>query len=81
MMQEFPEKFGFSVSHTTRKPRAGETDGQHYHFTTKDEMQKAIDDGKFIETATFSGNMYGTSWDSVEAVAEHGKVKLKKLSK
>ncbi|ERL85182.1 guanylate kinase [Dendroctonus ponderosae] len=74
MMQEFPEKFGFSVSHTTRKPRAGETDGKHYHFTSKEEMQKSIDDGKFIETATFSGNMYGTSWESVEAVAKHGKV-------
>lgn len=74
MMQDFPEKFGFSVSHTTRKPRPGEEDGKHYHFTTKEKMQKAIGDGQFIETATFSGNMYGTSRKSVDAVTNEGKV-------
>ncbi|XP_050314046.1 guanylate kinase-like [Anthonomus grandis grandis] len=74
MMQDFPDKFGFSVSHTTRNPRPGEIDGNHYHFTTKDKMQKAIAEGKFIETAVFSGNIYGTSRDSVDAVTNQGKV-------
>lgn len=60
LLKEFPDKFGFSISHTTRGPRPGEKDGVHYHFTTRDEMIKAIDKGEFLETATFSGNLYGT---------------------
>ena len=60
LFEEFPDKFGFSVSHTTRAPRPGEIDGKHYHFTTKEEMTAAIMRGEFIESATFSNNMYGT---------------------
>lgn len=57
---ELPETFALCVSHTTRKPRPGETDGIEYHFVSVDEMQAAIERGEFLETATFSGNMYGT---------------------
>lgn len=60
LLKEFPDKFGFSVSHTTRLPRPGEKNGVHYHFTNKTDMIAAIEKGEFIETATFSGNMYGT---------------------
>ncbi|KAF7281930.1 guanylate kinase-like isoform X2 [Rhynchophorus ferrugineus] len=74
MMQEFPEKFGFSVSHTTRKPRPGEFEGEHYFFTTKEEIQKSVADGNFIETAVFSGNIYGTSKSAVESVINSGRV-------
>ena len=59
---EFPHKFGFSVSHTTRSPRPGEIDGEHYHFTTKEAMTEAIAHGEFIESAEFSNNMYGTRY-------------------
>ena len=48
---EFPD--------TTRKPRVGEQNGKDYHFVTKEAMIKEIEEGKFIESATFSGNMYG----------------------
>lgn len=51
-----------SVSHTTRKPRPGEENGIHYHFVSVEEMQAAIEKGEFIETAVFSGNMYGTRY-------------------
>ena len=61
LQAEFPGLFGFSVSHTTRQPRAGEKDGVHYHFVTRETMLKAIADGQFIEHAEFSGNLYGTS--------------------
>ncbi|XP_039762015.1 guanylate kinase isoform X1 [Pararge aegeria] len=74
LLKEFPDKFGFSVSHTTRGPRPGEKDGVHYHFTTKDDMVAAIEKGEFIETATFSGNMYGTSKRAVEDVRCTGKI-------
>lgn len=60
LFDEYPDKFGFSVSHTTRSPRRFEVDGQHYHFNTKDQMQAAIDRGEFLEHAIFSNNMYGT---------------------
>ena len=61
LMKKFPnEQFGFSVSHTTRKPREGEVDGVHYNFSTVDAMKAEIDDGKFIEYAEVHGNYYGT---------------------
>ncbi|XP_021708767.1 guanylate kinase isoform X3 [Aedes aegypti] len=74
LFKEFPETFGFSVSHTTRKPRPGEENGVHYHFVSVEEMQAAIENGEFIETAVFSGNMYGTSKKAVENVQQQGKV-------
>ncbi len=58
--------FVFSVSHTTRQPRAGEVDGVHYHFCNKEFMQDKIDEGGFfIEHAHVHGNMYGTSFQSI----------------
>ncbi|KAL0851267.1 hypothetical protein ABMA28_007103 [Loxostege sticticalis] len=74
LLKEFPDKFGFSVSHTTRNPRPGEKDGVHYHFTNKEDMTAAVAKGEFIETATFSGNMYGTSKRAVDDVRRTGKI-------
>ncbi|XP_011556111.2 guanylate kinase isoform X1 [Plutella xylostella] len=74
LLKEFPDRFGFSVSHTTRQPRPGEKHGVHYHYTSKEEMQAAIQRGEFLETATFSGNMYGTSKRAVEDVRRTGKI-------
>ncbi|KAM3967456.1 guanylate kinase isoform 1-T1 [Aphomia sociella] len=74
LLKEFPDKFGFSVSHTTRGPRPGEKDGVHYHFTNKDDMVASVERGEFIETATFSGNMYGTSKRAVDDVRRTGKI-------
>ena len=54
--------FGFSVSHTTRGPRPGEVEGVHYHFTDRQEMEKGIQDGIFIEYAQVHGNFYGTRY-------------------
>ncbi|XP_011292192.2 guanylate kinase isoform X1 [Musca domestica] len=74
LFKEFPNTFGFSVSHTTRKPRPGEEDGVHYNFVEREAMEKAIANGEFIESATFSGNMYGTSKEAVRKVQNTGKV-------
>lgn len=68
LMQEYDSVFGFSVSHTTRTPRPGEQDGKDYHFVTQEAMQAGINNGEFIESAEFSGNMYGTSKAAVQAV-------------
>ena len=74
LMKEFPSMFGFSVSHTTRAPRDKENDVVHYHFTDRNVMEKAIRDGKFLEFASVHGNLYGTSVEAVEVVADAGKV-------
>ncbi|XP_047367882.1 guanylate kinase isoform X2 [Vespa velutina] len=74
LFKEFPNKFGFSISHTTRTPRSGEENGKHYYFTNKEEMQRQIDNGEFLETASYSGNLYGTSKLAVENVQEAGKI-------
>ena len=61
-----------SVSHTTRSPRPGEIDGQHYHFTDIETFTSAIGEGKFLEHAEVFGNYYGTSEHSVRAQLESG---------
>ena len=55
------DNYYFSISTTTRKPRDGEKDGIDYFFVSKDEFEKDIDDGYFLEYATVHGNYYGTS--------------------
>ena len=56
---EFP-RLGFSVSCTTRAPRAGEQDGRDYHFVTREAFEKLRDSGYFAEWALVHGNYYGT---------------------
>ncbi|XP_076884437.1 guanylate kinase 2-like [Bidens hawaiensis] len=73
LMKDFPTMFGFSVSHTTRAPRPKEQDGVHYHFTNKTVMEDEIKAGKFLEYASVHGNLYGTSVEAVEVVADSGK--------
>ncbi|CAL9730996.1 guanylate kinase [Monosporozyma unispora] len=73
LFAEYPDTFGFSVSSTTRQPRAGEVNGKDYNFSTVDDFKSMIDDAKFIEWAQFSGNYYGTTIDSVKDVINSGK--------
>ncbi|EDW73164.1 uncharacterized protein Dwil_GK17399 [Drosophila willistoni] len=74
LFAEFPTTFGFSISHTTRKPREGEEHGVHYYFVERPEMELAIANDEFIETAEFSGNMYGTSKAAVREIQNQGRV-------
>ncbi|XP_061443960.1 guanylate kinase isoform X1 [Rhineura floridana] len=74
LLKDYENVFGFSVSHTTRQPRSGEVNGKDYHFVTREEMQKEIDAGGFIEHAQFSGNMYGTSKAAVQAVQAQNQI-------
>lgn len=50
-----------SVSHTTREPRRGEIDGEHYYFTNKEEFMRLVGEAEFLEHAEVFGNYYGTS--------------------
>lgn len=56
----------FSISHTTRKPRPNETNGKEYHFVSRDEFERLIDQGAFLEWAEVHGNLYGTSKAEIE---------------
>lgn len=69
-----PDRVGFCVSHTTRKPRPGERDGVDYHFVEKEEMKRLIKQGAFLEYAHVHTNIYGTSRAAVEAVVEQNKI-------
>ncbi|KAJ7439860.1 guanylate kinase/L-type calcium channel beta subunit [Mycena latifolia] len=73
LFAEFPDKFGFSVSHTTRAPRPGETHGKQYFFVPTQEFKDLIAAGAFIEHAEFSGNFYGTSFETVRQVQDQGR--------
>ncbi|KAJ5151806.1 hypothetical protein N7492_010101 [Penicillium capsulatum] len=74
LFAEYPDKFGFSVSHTTRAPRAGEEDGVAYNFVTKEAFLDLVAQNGFIEHAQFSSNYYGTSVAAVKNVAEKGHI-------
>ncbi len=55
-----------SISYTTRPPRPGEVDGEHYRFTTPERFQALIDGDRLLEHALVHGNHYGTGRDAVE---------------
>eukprot|EP00624_Nannochloropsis_granulata_P006866 evm.model.NODE_5305_length_5535_cov_19.917976.1 len=74
LLGEYPARFGFSCSHTTRGPRPGEQHGIDYFFTTREKLQAEIDAGKFLEHATVHNNLYGTSFDAVREVQDDGKI-------
>ncbi|WP_394176221.1 guanylate kinase [Thalassotalea litorea] len=61
-----------SVSHTTRDPRPGEVNGEHYHFVSVDEFKALIADNAFYEWAEVFGNYYGTSEAAIDAQLEQG---------
>ena len=54
-MNEFPDNFCFSISHTTRKPRPSEKDGVNYHFISREEFIKKRDNDDFLEWAEYAG--------------------------
>ncbi|KAK7120601.1 hypothetical protein R3I94_020557 [Phoxinus phoxinus] len=82
LISEFPDKFGSCVppanssdqEDTTRSKRDYEVDGRDYHFVnSREQMEKDIQEHKFIEAGQYNDNLYGTSVQSVKYVAERGK--------
>lgn len=64
---------GYSVSATTRPPRAGERDGEAYHFLTPAEFDRRVAAGEFVEWAEYAGHRYGTLRAEVERILQGGR--------
>jgi guanylate kinase len=71
LLERVPE-LELSVSATTRPPRPGEHDGVEYHFLTRDEFERQVAAGGFVEHAGYSGNRYGTLRSELERRLEAG---------
>ena len=63
----------FSISWTTRQPRGSEQSGREYHFTTRDEFERMVEAGEFLEHAEVFGNYYGTARRSLEEATAAGR--------
>lgn len=72
LLQEVPDAW-LSVSATTRSPRAGELDGVNYYFMSREEFERLIEQEGFLEWAEYSGNCYGTPYESVANATREGK--------
>ncbi len=72
LIENFGLSFYYSISMTTRAPRAGEVDGKDYFFVTQEEFQRNIDAGNLLEWAEFVNNRYGTPKDIVDSYREKG---------
>ena len=70
----YPDRFAFSISHTSRQPREGETNGVQYHFVTREKFEEMIKNGELLEYTQVHGNYYGTSFEAIHAVEATGKI-------
>lgn len=73
LRDRYPDRFGFSVSATTRKPRSGERDGVDYHFWTRDRFDEAVRGDEFLEHAEYAGERYGTLKREAQQVLASGR--------
>lgn len=67
------EGLEFSISFTTREPRGSEEDGREYHFTSRENFERMIEAGEFLEWAEVFGNLYGTAASTLEHARVAGK--------
>jgi guanylate kinase len=67
------EGLDFSISYTTRAPRGSEEDGREYHFTSREEFERMVKAGDFLEWAEVFGNYYGTAVSALQHAKDAGK--------
>jgi guanylate kinase len=73
LVEKHPDTYALSVSATTRKPRTGEKDGDAYHFLDRAEFDRWKRDGRFLETAEYAGQWYGTPRSEVDRILGSGR--------
>jgi guanylate kinase len=73
LIARWPEKYGFSVSATTRPPRPGERNGEAYYFLSRPEFEEKRRQGEFLEWAEYAGELYGTLTREVERLLGAGR--------
>ena len=76
LTSKFPDKFGFSVSYTTRQPRKGEVDGVQYNFVTVEKFKQMIANDEFIEHCEVHTNFYGTAKSQIAKIQAAQKIPL-----
>lgn len=69
-----PDRFEIPLPHTSRPIRVGEIDGKHYYFVSREQMEKEIADGKYLEYGEYQGHLYGTKLDTIRDVIRSGKM-------
>ncbi|EHL03550.1 putative Guanylate kinase [Glarea lozoyensis 74030] len=79
LLTKHPKLLERKVSHTTRAPREGEVDGQHYNFITKEKHSMMRDADEFLEYNNYNGNDYGTSRKLVEGIIARGKIPVMEM--
>jgi guanylate kinase len=72
-LRSLVEGLDFSISYTTRAPRGSEEDGREYHFITREEFERMIAAGAFLEWAEVFGNYYGTAVSALKHAKDAGK--------
>jgi guanylate kinase len=72
-LRSLVDNLEFSVSYTTRAPRGSEEEGREYHFTTREEFKRMVQNDEFLEHAEVFGNYYGTARRSLTDAKAHGK--------
>ena len=73
LLKQGREDLGYSVSATTRAPRAGEQDGVDYHYLSREEFLRRVAAGDFLEYATYNGQLYGTLRAEIERILGEGR--------
>lgn len=74
LLEKYGDKIAFSISASTREPRAGEVDGKDYYFISKEEFLHRIAKKEFVEfEEVYSGTFYGTLRSEIERIWEKGK--------
>lgn len=69
LLEVMPDKLGFSVSATTRKPRPGEVDGKEYYFLELADFEERIVNNEFLEhEEVYAGILYGTLWSEIRKI-------------
>jgi guanylate kinase len=74
LLERYPDRLTFSISATTRSPRAGELHGREYWFWERAEFETKIAEGEFLEWAEYAGNLYGTPRQPIEQAIADGQI-------